>query len=197
MLSTYGFTERTRETKDIRHSPMAQKWLGLGDIAQNKLTPMLRQYLEAKAECSDSLLFFRMGDFYEMFFEDAIESAEILGLTLTSRDGADKDARIPMAGVPVRTLDTYVAKLIQAGRTVTIKIKYADFRQITRSKSKADYVADIATFTALAHELLDGVLPLEHGVRLVGLSLSTLTARQGVETGDRHDLPSQRAFDFT
>jgi len=101
---------------------MAQKhtWKKLSDISDRHLTPMLRQYLQAKAECGDSLLFFRMGDFFEMFFEDAIEASQLLGLTLTSRDGTDKGDRVPMCGVPVRTLDTYVARAIKAGRTVTI-----------------------------------------------------------------------------
>ncbi len=99
---------------------MAQKWKKLSEISQNKLTPMLRQYLEAKAESGDSLLLFRMGDFYELFFEDAIEAAELLGVALTSRDGPEKEDRIPMAGVPVRSVESYVARLLQAGRTVTL-----------------------------------------------------------------------------
>ncbi|HQK75827.1 MAG TPA: DNA mismatch repair protein MutS, partial [Candidatus Hydrogenedentes bacterium] len=108
---------------------MAKNWKSLGDISERELTPMLRQYLEAKAESGDSLLFFRMGDFYELFFEDAIEASELLGLTLTSRDGAEKDARIPMAGVPVRAVDGYLARVIQAGRTVTICDQMEDPRQ--------------------------------------------------------------------
>ncbi len=99
---------------------MAQNWKKLSDISEHKLTPMLRQYLQAKAECGDSLLFFRMGDFFELFFEDAIEAAELLGLTLTSRDGTDEEARVPMAGVPARAVDGYVAKAIKAGRTVSL-----------------------------------------------------------------------------
>jgi len=55
---------------------MAEKWLKLDGIVPSKVTPMVRQYIEAKAECRDSLLFFRMGDFYERFFDDALEAAE-------------------------------------------------------------------------------------------------------------------------
>src|SRR5688572_2475386 len=98
---------------------MAENWVTLAAVSPAKTTPMVRQYLEAKAECPDSLLFFRMGDFYELFFEDALEAATLLGLSLTSRDGADKSERIPMCGVPYRTVDAYVAKVIKAGRTVT------------------------------------------------------------------------------
>ncbi len=99
---------------------MGENWKKLSDISDRHLTPMLRQFVQAKAECPDSILFFRMGDFFEMFFEDAIEASRLLGLTLTSRDGTDKGDRVPMAGVPFRTVDTYVARLIRAGKTVTI-----------------------------------------------------------------------------
>lgn len=99
---------------------MAHRWKKLSDISDRNLTPMLRQYLQAKSECGDSLLFFRMGDFFEMFFEDAIQASELLGLALTSRDSTGKGDRVPMCGVPVRTVDTYVARAIKAGRTVTI-----------------------------------------------------------------------------
>ncbi|MCP4645908.1 MAG: DNA mismatch repair protein MutS [bacterium] len=99
---------------------MATNWKKLSDVADGKLTPMLRQYIQAKAESEDSLLFFRMGDFYELFFEDAVEAAELLGIAVTSRDAVNKDDRIPMAGVPVRAVDTYIAKAIRAGRTITI-----------------------------------------------------------------------------
>ena len=87
---------------------MTPKWKTLAEAAQGRLTPMLRQFIDAKAQSGDSLLFFRMGDFYELFFEDAIEVADAIGLTLTSRSGDanDKDGRIPMAGVPVRSVDT-------------------------------------------------------------------------------------------
>jgi len=100
---------------------MAQKeWVKLEDLAEAQLTPMLRQYLAAKAEADGALLFFRMGDFYELFFEDALEAAELLDLVVTSRDGPDKKDRIPMAGVPARAVDGYLARLIRAGRTVCI-----------------------------------------------------------------------------
>src|SRR6056297_941149 len=78
------------------------------------MTPMMKQYHEAKAACGDALLLFRMGDFYELFLEDAKVAAKILGLTLTSRD---KDSENPtaMAGFPHHQLDAYLQKLIKAG----------------------------------------------------------------------------------
>jgi DNA mismatch repair protein MutS len=81
-------------------------------------TPMMRQYFSVKEKYTREIIFFRMGDFYEMFFEDAKVASEILGIALTSRS-KDKNA-IPMAGVPVRALDTYLPKLLKAGKRVAI-----------------------------------------------------------------------------
>src|SRR5882724_5707832 len=76
-------------------------------------TPMMQQYLDAKAACGDALLLFRMGDFYELFYDDAKTAARVLGLTLTSRDKGENP--IPMAGFPYHQLESYLAKLISAG----------------------------------------------------------------------------------
>ena len=84
-----------------------------------KLTPMLEQYLRVKSEHPDALLFFRLGDFYEMFFEDAERAAPILDVTLTSRSKKD-DVPIPMCGVPYHAVQPYVAKLLAAGLKVAI-----------------------------------------------------------------------------
>jgi len=85
----------------------------------SKQTPMMQQYLTIKSEYADCLLFYRMGDFYEMFFEDAIEASKILDITLTKRGKAD-GADIPMAGVPWHQADNYLAKLVAAGKRVAI-----------------------------------------------------------------------------
>jgi len=84
-----------------------------------KQTPMMQQYLAIKAEYSDCLLFYRMGDFYEMFFDDAIEASKVLDIALTKRGKAD-GADIPMAGVPWHQADNYLAKLVSAGIRVAI-----------------------------------------------------------------------------
>jgi len=115
---------------------------------------MVRQFLQAKAEAGDSLLFFRMGDFYELFFEDALEAAELLGLTLTSRDGSDKDRRVPMCGVPVRAVDTYIARLIRAGRTVTICEQMEDPRY-AKGIVKRAVIRTVTPGTVLEPDLLD------------------------------------------
>src|SRR5215471_14359575 len=82
-------------------------------MAESSLTPMMQQYRELKARDPDALLLFRMGDFYELFGEDAVRASSLLGLTLTSRDkGPDA---LPMAGFPHPALDSYLGKIVQAG----------------------------------------------------------------------------------
>src|SRR5579859_7796101 len=82
-------------------------------------TPMMQQYLRIKAQHPDVLLFYRMGDFYEMFYDDARRAAQLLDIALTQR-GASAGAPIPMAGVPAVTLDSYLAKLVRKGQSVAI-----------------------------------------------------------------------------
>lgn len=82
-------------------------------------TPMIQQYLQVKAEYQDAFLFFRLGDFYEMFFEDAIKASQELEITLTSRDGGG-DEKIPMCGVPYHSASTYIEQLIDKGYKVAI-----------------------------------------------------------------------------
>jgi DNA mismatch repair protein MutS len=82
-------------------------------------TPVLRQYREAKDRFPDAILLFRLGDFFEVFFEDAVEAAPIMGVTLTSRP-MGKSGRAPMCGVPHHSWQTYVGKLLRAGRKVVL-----------------------------------------------------------------------------
>ena len=82
-------------------------------------TPMMRQYLEIKAKYPETLVFYRLGDFYELFFDDAKEAAALLDLTLTRR-GNQGGQPIPMAGVPYHAVDSYLAKLIKLGRSAVI-----------------------------------------------------------------------------
>lgn len=86
---------------------------------QTNLTPMMQQYLAVKEECKDKLLFFRLGDFYEMFFDDAVIASRELDLTLTGRAGGNKE-RVPMCGVPFHSADTYIERLVHKGYKVAI-----------------------------------------------------------------------------
>ena len=82
-------------------------------------TPMMQQYLRIKADHPDTLLFYRMGDFYELFYDDARRAAELLDITLTHR-GQSAGASIPMAGVPFHSVDGYLARLVRLGESVAI-----------------------------------------------------------------------------
>ena len=84
-------------------------------------TPMMKQYLEIKKKNPDSILFFRLGDFYEMFGDDAKSASKILQIALTARSSGEKrKAKIPMCGVPFHAANTYILKLINHGLKVAI-----------------------------------------------------------------------------
>ncbi|MVP00438.1 DNA mismatch repair protein MutS [Paenibacillus lutrae] len=88
-------------------------------MTQTQYTPMIQQYLAIKAQVPDAFLFFRLGDFYELFFEDAISASRELEITLTGRGGGG-DERIPMCGVPYHSADNYISRLIEKGFKVAI-----------------------------------------------------------------------------
>ncbi len=88
-------------------------------------TPMMQQYLRAKAEHPDKLVFYRMGDFYELFYADAEHASRLLDITLTSR-GQSAGAPIPMAGVPHHSLEPHLAKLMKHGESVVIVEQFGD-----------------------------------------------------------------------
>src|SRR3989304_1648488 len=88
-----------------------------GDLSAQ--TPMMRQYLRIKAQHPDLLLFYRMGDFYELFHDDAQKASRLLGITLTRR-GASAGQPIRMAGVPFHAVEQYLARLLRAGESVAI-----------------------------------------------------------------------------
>src|SRR5690625_5523163 len=85
----------------------------------SKHTPMMKQYLTIKAQHQDAFLFFRLGDFYELFYEDAIKAARELEITLTKRDSGQKES-IPMCGVPHHAAENYIKKLVDSGYKVAI-----------------------------------------------------------------------------
>ena len=84
------------------------------------LTPMMKQFFELKTKHPDAVMLFRCGDFYETYCEDAVAASEILGITLTKRNNGKGGQTIEMAGFPHHALDTYLPKLIRAGRRVAI-----------------------------------------------------------------------------
>jgi DNA mismatch repair protein MutS len=86
---------------------------------QVNLTPMMRQYLEIKSSCPDAILFFRLGDFYEMFLEDAVIASRVLDITLTSRNKGASD-EVPLCGIPYHSVQPYLVKMVEAGYKVAI-----------------------------------------------------------------------------
>ncbi len=127
-------------SKKLSTKPSSSEWLVIGDATYNLAdhTPMMVQYLTMKANYPQALLLYRMGDFYELFFDDAKRAAQILDITLTRR-GTDKAGNtIAMAGVPFHAADSYMARLIAAGQTVVV------CEQIDESATdNADNMADL------------------------------------------------------
>lgn len=123
-----------------------------------KITPMMAQYIEIKTANPDSLLFYRMGDFYELFFEDAEIAARALGITLTKR-GKHQGADIPMCGVPVHAADDYLQKLIALGHRVSVCEQTEDPAEAKKRGSKAvvrrDVVRLVTPGTLTEDRLLD------------------------------------------
>jgi DNA mismatch repair protein MutS len=116
-------------------------------------TPMMQQYEDAKAACGDALLLFRMGDFYELFFDDAKTAAKALGLTLTSRD-KNSDNPVPMAGFPHHQLDSYLGKLISQGYRVAICEQVEDPKK-AKGLVKRDVTRVVTPGTLTDDSLLD------------------------------------------
>src|SRR5579885_3095474 len=113
-------------------------------------TPMMQQYRDAKARHPGMLLFFRNGDFYELFEDDAELGSRLLGITLTRRD---KD--IPMAGIPYHALDRYLGKLLQAGHRVAICEQMEDPRSVKGRPIRREVVRVVTPGTLTEDDLLD------------------------------------------
>lgn len=124
------------------------------DQAGGRVTPMLTQYLEIKAQYPDALLLYRMGDFYETFFDDAEVLASKAGVTLTSRD-KDSDHPVPLAGVPYHAIDTYLARLLEAGLTVAICEQVENPAQ-AKGLVKREVVEIISPGTTTSPQLVSG-----------------------------------------
>jgi len=123
--------------------------------AITKITPMLQQYLEIKEQHRDAILFYRMGDFYEMFFDDAIQASKILGITLTSRNKKSDEVQVPMCGIPYHAAQTYLAKLIRAGQRVAICEQIED-PALAKGIVKREVVRIVSPGILTDDQLLDG-----------------------------------------
>ena len=144
-----------------------------------KHTPMMQQYLRIKAEHPDQLLFYRMGDFYELFYEDAERAARLLDITLTSR-GKSAGKAVPMAGIPYHAAENYLARLIRQGESVAICEQVGD---PTKSKGPVErkvvriVTPGTVTDEALLEERRDNLLAaLFHDGRSWGLATLDLAS---------------------
>ncbi|GAB4345268.1 MAG: DNA mismatch repair protein MutS [Desulfobulbaceae bacterium] len=163
-----------------------------------KITPMLRQYLEIKEQHRDAILFYRMGDFYEMFFDDAVTASRVLGITLTSRSSKEDENKVPMCGVPFHAVSGYLAKMVRAGYRVAICEQVEDPSQ-AKGIVRREVVRVVSPGVTTEEQLLDdkanrfvcGLVvqegPRKHRVAGLGfLDLST-----GEFLVSEHPLPEQ------
>jgi len=147
--------------------------------SEPKLTPMMQRYLEVKAETPGTILLFRMGDFYELFHEDAQVAAKVLGLTLTSRDKGSTNP-VPMAGFPFHALEGYLRKLIAAGHKAAICDQVEDpktakgmvRREVTRIVTPGT-LTDEGLLDPKESNFLAALVPLKDRIGLAWLELST------------------------
>src|SRR5574342_32101 len=118
-----------------------------------KITPMMQQYLQIKDRYRDAILFFRLGDFYEMFFEDAQTAAKILDIALTSRN-KNEDSSVPLCGVPYHSAEPYIQKLLDAGHKVAVCEQVED-PKTAKGVVQREVVRVITPGTVTAAEALD------------------------------------------
>jgi DNA mismatch repair protein MutS len=156
-------------------------------MATSDDTPLMQQWREAKSRHRDALLFFRVGDFYELFHSDAEEGARLLGLTLTSRNNGAA-ARVPLAGVPAKALDEYLARLVQLGRRVAICDQVEDpalakgivRREVTETVTPGTVVSD-ALLSERRNNYLVALVPEGDeawGMAALDVSTGEMTARR-------------------
>lgn len=124
------------------------------ESSMSKLTPMFQQYKEIKEKFKDEFLFFRMGDFYEMFFDDAIQASEILQIALTARSGG-AGLKVPMCGVPYHSANNYIHKIIQSGHKVAICEQVED-PKTAKGLVKREVIRIITPGTVLEENALIG-----------------------------------------
>lgn len=155
-----------------------------------KVSPMMQQYFDIKAEYEDCILFFRLGDFYEMFYEDAITASEILEITLTGKDCGQSE-RAPMCGVPYHSAQGYIAKLIKHGKKVAICEQVED-PKASKGIVKRDVIRVVTPGTAN----IDAVLTSDENNFLAcvymeenyyGLSLCDVTTGELITTEGPND----------
>ena len=123
------------------------------EIDRSKLTPMMKQYFDTKEKYPDCILFFRLGDFYEMFFEDAIVASKVLEIALTGK-ACGLEERAPMCGVPFHAANAYISKLVENGYKVAIGEQMED-PALAKGIVKREVIRVVTPGTVLEGNLLE------------------------------------------
>ena len=152
----------------------------ISEVDKTKVTPMMRQYIDIKEQNPDVIIFFRLGDFYEMFFDDAIKVSHELELTLTGKS-AGLSEKIPMCGIPHHAANVYIEKLIDKGYRIGICEQLEDPRNVSKGIVKRDIVQIISKGTVVDSENLNekennyigDVIDFEHAYVLTYSDIST------------------------
>jgi len=153
-------------------------------VEDTKITPMMQQYLEIKREYRECIIFYRLGEFYEMFFSDAIVASAELGIALTSRGKGEE--KIPMCGVPSHSATTYIARLVKNGHKIAICDQVSDPKD-SKGIVERKVVRVITPGTVLDDILLDDtknnyIMCIYQGKKAYGLAISDITTGEFITT---------------
>lgn len=165
---------------------MDERYPLMGSVPVEKLTPMMQQYFSIKSQYLDYILFYRLGDFYEMFFDDALRASDILEIVLTGR-GSVGDQKIPMCGVPFHALDTYLKRAFERGLSIAIceqeeapEGKGIAKREVVRiitpgTVFNSDLLRyDESNYVASVYRMMDGRYQLEYADISTGVRRKTI-----------------------
>lgn len=165
---------------------------------ENGLTPMMQQYLDIKKDCADAILFYRMGDFYEMFYDDALRASKLLGLALTTRDKG-KENPVPMCGIPYHSASSYISRLIRAGNKVAV-CEQAEAPSPSKGLVKREVVRIITPGLIVEDDHLNGeranyLMAVDSGYRQGSFGIAFIDISTGdfraTEVSSRQDLLSE------
>jgi DNA mismatch repair protein MutS len=172
--------------------------MSVSEDSLSRHTPLMRQYFRAKSEFEHTLVFFRMGDFYELFYDDARKAAALLDITLTQR-GQSAGQPIPMAGVPVHAVESYLAKLVRQGESVAICEQIGD-PALAKGLVERRVVRVVTPGTLTDEALLDDrrenlLLALARGADRIGMAWADVSTGRFLlqEVDDEHALAAELA----
>ena len=159
------------------------------NIDIEKLSPMMKDYVETKEKYKDAILFYRLGDFYEMFFDDAKIAAKELELVLTSRN-CGEGQKAPMAGVPHHAAESYISRLIKKGYKVAICEQLEDPKE-AKDIVKRDVVRIITPGTVIESNILEDktsnyIMSIVYEVNTYSLAIAEVSTGEFLEIGRAH-----------